>query len=78
MESKINKGADALKHFEHFDHLPDNARVRLPVLTLLFSCSPATAWRRVRDGRLPAPRKDGRMTYWLAGELRAKLREGAE
>jgi len=71
MESGTKGTPESIRHF---DSLPDNARVRLPSVTLLFSCSPATAWRRVRDGRLPAARKDGRMTYWLAGEIRAALR----
>jgi predicted DNA-binding transcriptional regulator AlpA len=63
--------AAALKHF---DLLPDDARVRLPVVTALLSCSPATAWRMVKDGRLPPPEKDGGMTFWKAGGLRRKLR----
>lgn len=63
--------AAALKHF---DLLPADARVRLPVVTALLSCSKPTVWRMAKDGRLPAPRKSGGMTYWLAGELRAVLR----
>lgn len=62
----------------NFEHSPDDARARLPVVAALFACSPATVWRRVKAGSLPAPRKDGRITYWLAGELRAKLKEGAK
>lgn len=67
--------AEILKNFDDF---PDATRVRLPVVRLLFGTSAATVWRRVRDGKLPTPRKDGRITYWLAGELRAALREGAQ
>lgn len=59
-----------------FDNLPAAARVRLPAVCRLFGISPATAWRRVRDGRIPKPRKDGVITYWQAGDLRAALREG--
>jgi predicted DNA-binding transcriptional regulator AlpA len=59
---------------KHFDLLPADARVRLPVVKALFACSNATAWRMTKDGRLPAPRKSGNMTFWLAGELRAVLR----
>lgn len=61
----------------NFDHAPDDARVRLPVVAALFGYSPATVWRRVKAGSLPAPRKDGRITFWLAGELRAALRKVA-
>ena len=60
----------------HFDSLPDSAHVRQPVVEALFGCSPATVWRRVADGRLPAPRKlSDRVTAWNVGELRRKLRE---
>lgn len=74
MKTTPGNHAETLKNFDDF---PDATRVRLPVVRLLFGVSSATAWRRVRDGRLPAARKDGRITYWLAGELRAALREGA-
>lgn len=63
---------------KNFDDFPDATRVRLPVVRLLFGVSSATVWRRVRDGLLPQPKRDGRITYWLAGELRAKLAEGAQ
>lgn len=67
--------AEILKNFDGF---PYNARIRLPVVRALFGISAPTVWRRVRAGRLPSPRKDGpSVTYWLAGELREKLREGA-
>ena len=40
------------------------------VCTLL-GCSPATGWRLLRAGKLPAPRKFGnRMTRFNVGELR--------
>lgn len=82
MDTGITKGAKASRLLAHilanFEHSPDDARARLPVVAALFACSPATVWRRVKSGDLPAPRKDGRMTYWLAGELRGKLREGAK
>lgn len=62
-----------------FDTLPDSAYVPLPVVCALFACSPATIWRRVRDGRLVAPHRIGkRTTRWLVGQLRTdmeKLRE---
>lgn len=59
---------------EHFDALPDAAHVRLPVVASLFACSPATVWRRVKSGTLPAPRKlsEG-VTAWRVAELRKAL-----
>jgi predicted DNA-binding transcriptional regulator AlpA len=62
---------DALRDF---DSLPDAANVRQPVVEALFACSSATVWRRVKDGRLPAPRKlSDRVTAWNVGELRRAL-----
>lgn len=75
MKHRTGNHAEILKNFDDF---PDTTRVRLPVVCLLFGTSPATVWRRVSGGKIPRPRKDGRITYWLAGELRAKLKEGAE
>lgn len=76
MPARSTPGATA-EILKNFDNLPDAARVRLPVVCLLWAASPATVWRRVKAGSLPAPRKDGRITYWLAGELRAALRKAA-
>lgn len=63
---------------ENFDSLPDDARVRVPVVRALFGYSAPTLYRRVQSGHLPRPRKDGAISFWLAGELRAKLAEGAQ
>lgn len=64
---------------QNFPSLPDDARARLPVVTRLFSCSNATVWRMVKDGRLPAPAKTGpRMTSWRVGDLRKALAAIAE
>lgn len=57
-----------------FALLPDSSFVSLPVVCSLFSCSPATAWRRVRSGHLVAPYHVGaRTTRWLVGELRVAI-----
>jgi len=60
---------------ENFDALPEAAHVRLPIVAALFACSPATVWRRVKSGTLPAPRKlsEG-VTAWRVAELRQALR----
>ncbi|TXH85591.1 AlpA family phage regulatory protein [Thauera aminoaromatica] len=59
----------------NFDQLPNSANVRLPVVMALFACSPATVWRRVKKGTLPAPRKlSEAVTAWNVGELRKALR----
>jgi len=58
----------------HFNELPDCAHVRQPTVLALFACSPASLWRWVKSGRLPAPKKLGlRVSAWNVGELRACL-----
>ena len=64
---------DSLKNF---DALPDSAHVRMPTVTGLFACSPATIWRWVRTGRIPKPVKlFERASAWNVGELRAALQQ---
>lgn len=59
---------------KNFDDLPDSANVRLPVVGGLFGCSPATVWRMVQRGTLPAPRKiSERVSAWNVGDLRQVL-----
>jgi predicted DNA-binding transcriptional regulator AlpA len=59
---------------QHFDSLPDSANVRQPVVEALFGVSPATVWRMVKRGTLPAPRKlSARVTAWNVGDLRKTL-----
>jgi predicted DNA-binding transcriptional regulator AlpA len=63
----------ALPDLSNFDTLPDSARAALPVVCALFSVSPATVYRRVKAGDLPAPIKDGYCARWIVGDLRKKL-----
>ncbi len=63
---------------QNFDKLPDSARVRLPVVKGLFSCSSATVWRNVNNGVFPKPSKlTPRTTTWLVGDLRKLLAANA-
>jgi len=58
----------------NFDSLPDSANVRQPVVEALYGCSPATVWRMVKRGTMPAPRKlSERVTAWNVGQLRKAL-----
>ena len=60
---------------QYFDQLPDSANVRQPIVETLFACSSSTLWRRVKDGRIPKPRKlSDRVTAWQVGELRLALK----
>lgn len=75
LQKKISTSAipDALKNF---DSLPDSAHVRITIVQALFGCSPATVWRMVQRGSLPAPRKlSQRITGWNVGALRKVLTE---
>lgn len=57
-----------------FDLLPDSALISLPVVCTMFGCSPATIWRRVRQGDLVAPYRIGkRTTRWIVGDIRQAL-----
>ena len=62
----------------NFDALPDSARAQLPVVCELYAISPATAWRRVRAGLIPAPIREGGGTRWIVGDLRRSLTRTAE
>lgn len=70
---------DALRNYSS---LPDEAFVRLPVVVLLDSSSPATIWRKAKKGTFPAPVKLGeKSTGWNVGALRrhyAALIAGSE
>lgn len=59
----------------NFDHLPDSAFVRLPVVRgLLGDVSAATVWRLSKSGRLPQPVKlSACATAWPVGPLRQAL-----
>lgn len=72
------KAQDSIpESLKHFDSLPDSAQVRLPTVTALFACSPATIWRRVKAGTIPKPvRLSPRVTAWNVGQLRAVLSNG--
>ena len=63
--------ATAAPALAQFDTLPESAHVRLPVVAALHGIGPATVWRWVKSGRLPAPVKLGpNTTAWRVGELR--------
>ena len=61
---------------QNFDSMPDSAYVRVPVVCAIFSISEPTAWRWVKAGRLPAPRKLGpRVSGFNVGALRRVQQE---
>jgi len=71
--SKSPKTQSVPQALHQFDLLPNSANVRQPVVDGLFNWSPATTWRRVKAGDIPAPHKVGRTTFWNVGQLRACL-----
>ena len=57
-----------------FPHMPDEAFADIKIVSAVTSRSPASIWRDVKAGRLPAPYKIGpRSTRWKVGEIRAAL-----
>ena len=70
--------ASAAPSLAQFDTLPASAHVRLPVVAALHGIGPATVWRWVKTGRLPAPYKLGpNTTAWQVGELRHAMAQVA-
>lgn len=70
--------ATAAPSLAQFDTLPESAHVRLPVVAALHGVGPATVWRWVKAGRLPAPVKLGpNTTAWRVGDLRRVMASAA-
>lgn len=65
--------AHTAQNLIRFDDLPDTARAALPVVCSLYAVGPATVWRRVKSGIIPAPIKEGGSTRWIVGDLRRAL-----
>lgn len=62
----------------NFDHLPNSAYIRLPVLMGLYGISSASCWRNVKSGKIPKPCKlTERTTAWNVGLVRADLAKKA-
>ena len=58
----------------NFDHLPDSAYIRLPVMKGLYGVSAASIWRGVKNLNIPKPSKlTERTTAWNVGQVRAAL-----
>lgn len=71
----MTKSARIPAALQYFDDLPDSSFVRLPVVCGLFGQAPATVWRNVQRGTLPAPRRFGaRCSAWQVGQLREVLK----
>lgn len=79
MSTKSDTTKSISAALRHIDEYPDSAGVRLPVVAAWFAVSPATVWRRVKSGDLPAPQKFGpKMAVWNVGQLRQiKMRMGS-
>lgn len=65
-----------------FDELPDSAMLRLSSIATdrgkvgLLPISPASVWRKVKNGTFPAPLKLGtRTTVWKVADLRRWMAE---
>ena len=61
-------------HLQNFDHLPDSAYIRLPVMIGLFGVSAASIWRGVKNQSIPTPVKlTERTTAWNVRLVREAL-----
>ena len=57
-----------------FDSLPNEARTTWRVVCALWGVSSPTAWRYLREGRIPKPdAKVGGSNFWTIGTLRQSL-----
>lgn len=73
-ETNAKSQQDQIGFARLFDQLPNSAHVRLDVVRILYACSSATIWRRVRAGLIPPPVKLGpNITAWSVSELRSDL-----
>lgn len=73
-QKSITQAPEISAALVNFDRLPNAAHVRLPVVAALNGISPATVWRWVKSGRLPAPSKLGpKTTAWKVGDLRRAM-----
>ena len=71
MSQKIKSIPDALSNF---DHLPESAYIRLPVMVGLFGLSAASIWRGVKNHSIPSPVKlTERTTAWNVRLVREAL-----
>lgn len=76
-ERRARRAADLNEQLSRFRHLPDEARVRQPVVLAILSVGSTTLWRRTRAGQFPAPIRVGNTSTWRVGDLRKAL-AGAE
>jgi predicted DNA-binding transcriptional regulator AlpA len=68
--------AAALLIAKQFDSLPDDAYVRVRIVSALLGCSNSTTWRAEKAGRIPPSRHiTPGIAGWHVGTLRRKLRE---
>jgi hypothetical protein len=71
---------ESFEILSNFEALPSDALVRINVVAAHEACSGSTIWRRIRLGVFPKPVKQGGITAWRVGDIRAhhaRLREVA-
>ena len=61
--------------YKIFDSLPNDALLSIKDVCKLFSCSPPTIYRGVKNGTFPKPiRPTVRTSRWRVGDLRKALK----
>lgn len=74
--SAVRESASIPDGAKNFPHLPDCALIGSDTVRCLFGgITDVTAWRWVRDGRLPKPIKapGGRANLWRVADIRQAL-----
>lgn len=44
-------------------------RLRLPQVIEKTGCKKTAIYEKIRNGKFPKPRKDGRISYWISTEI---------
>jgi predicted DNA-binding transcriptional regulator AlpA len=74
-EKKIARRVN--RTLEHFQSLPDDARIDVHAVCALLGRSRASIYRDVEHGRLAHQVKIGHSARWRVGDVRAALKGGA-
>lgn len=62
---------------KYFGELPDEAKIRLPSMLILFGISRSTLYRRIKHKTIPEQEIEGRIATWIVSEVRAALEKKA-
>lgn len=76
--SRVFDQTNVAEELKAFPFLPDEAGIRLRGVCLLVGCSPATAWRYAKSGKLKTQKISAGVTVFKVGSIRELLQGGAQ